>query len=64
MEKEYKIRHRVNFSQTTKGQITCDVTAEIIDGTQEEVIKEAKELLQKAMEVAKSEGVGTVFQIK
>ena len=61
-EQQYKKRLRVNFSQTTKGQITADVTAELIDGTQDEVIKEATELLDKAVIEAKSRS-GSTFQV-
>lgn len=64
MEVNYKKRYRVNFSQSVKGIITCDTTVELIDGTQDEVIKEAKELLTKAMEIAKEKSLGSSFQVK
>ena len=51
-EINYKIRHRVNFAVSVKGIVTPDITAEVINGTQDQVIKEAKELLEKAMKIA------------
>ena len=62
-EQTYKIRHRVNFSVSVKGIVTPDVTVEIYDGTQDAVLKEATDLLTKAMEEAHSRTPG-VFQVK
>ena len=63
MEQQYKLRHRVNFSVSVKGVVTPDCTAEVIDGTIDQTIKEAKELLEKAMKVAQEQSSG-LFQIK
>ena len=64
MEQTYKIRHRVNFSVSVKGIVSPDVTAEVIDGTIDQTIKEAKELLEKAMQVAEEKSASNTFSIK
>ena len=64
MEQSYKIRRRVNYSTSVKGIVTADITVEMIDGTQDEVIKEAKELLDKAMIEAKDRSIGASFNVK
>ena len=63
-EQNYKIRRRVNFSVSVKGIVTPDCTTEIIDGTQDEIMKEAEDLLDKAMRVAKGKSFGSDFTIK
>ena len=64
MEQNYKIRRRVNFSVSVKGIVTPDITTEMIDGTQEEIMKESSELLEKAMVVARNKSAGMNFEIK
>jgi len=56
-EQTYKTRSRVNFSQSTKDKITCEVTFELIDGTKEEAIKGATQLLDLALIIAKEKSV-------
>ena len=63
MEQTYSKRYRVNFAVSVKGVITPDCTAEVIDGTIDQTITEAKELLEKAMKVAQEQSTG-LFQIK
>ncbi len=63
-ETNYKVRHRVNFSVSVKGIVTPNVTVEKIDGTKEETLKEAKELLDEALKVAQERTSSNVFQIK
>ena len=58
MEQNYKTRQRVNFSVSTKGVITPDVTFEGVDMSKEEVLSGAKELLDEAMKYAKEKSVG------
>ena len=53
----FKVRHRVNFATSVKGVVTCDITAEMINSTKEEIIKEAKELLVLAQQVAKEKSL-------
>ena len=62
-EQNYSTRHRVNFSVSVKGVITPDVTAELVNGTKEDTVKEAAELLDQAMREAKSRS-GGIFQIQ
>ena len=52
-EQTYKVRTRVNFSVSVKGIVTPDITYELIDGSTEDTIKGATELLDKAMLEAK-----------
>lgn len=56
-DKIYGNRTRVSFKQSTKDKITCEVTFEGIDMEREEVIKEAKDLLEKAMSIAEERSV-------
>lgn len=58
MEVSYKKRLRVNFSVSVKGIVTPDITCELVDGTKEDVLKEAKELLDEAMKIAKEKTIG------
>jgi len=52
MEQTYKNRMRINFSQSTKNKVTCEVTFEGLDCTKEEAIKNATELLNEAVKIA------------
>jgi len=54
-----RVRHRVNFSTSVKGNVTCDVTAELVNSTKEEVIKEAGDLLVLAQQVCKEKSLIT-----
>jgi len=45
-EVNYKTRRRVNVSTSVKGVKTYDVTVEILDGTNEEVLAESDKLVQ------------------
>ena len=51
MELTHTHRHRVNFSMTSKGVISCDVTYEREGATIDEVVSEAGKLLTAAIEV-------------
>ena len=62
-EQNYRVRHRVNFSVSVKGIVTPDVTAELVDSTKEETLKEAEELLNKALEIAREKSSGS-FSMK
>ena len=53
MEGNKIIRRRVNFSQTTKGLITTNVTFEGTNISKDEVLTGAIELLKDAMVIAK-----------
>ncbi len=53
MEENKIIRRRVNFSQTTKGLITTNVTFEGTNISKDEVLTGAIELLKDAMVIAK-----------
>jgi len=50
---EYKKRTRVNFSTSVKGIITPDVTVEMFDASNEEIIKEVNVLYKLAQASAK-----------
>ncbi len=50
---DYKKRYRINFKQSTKNQITCDVTFEGKDMERSEALIEATRLLDEAMVIAK-----------
>ncbi len=52
-QQTYKKRIRVNYSVSVKGIVTPDITVEMIDTDKEEVLKEAKELLEEALKIAK-----------
>lgn len=52
-EQTYRIRRRINFSQSVKGVITAEITCEMIDSTREELLIEAGLLLKEAQELAK-----------
>ena len=52
MEANRTHRHRVNFSMTSKGIVSCDVTYEEEGSTRTEVVKEAGLLLTEAMQIA------------
>ena len=49
MEEHQNTRKRVNFSVSVKGIVTPDVTVEKYECSNEEIVKEAAELLQSAM---------------
>lgn len=53
----FKVRHRVNFSTSVKGIVTCDVTAELTNSTKEQVVKEAGDLLVMAQMIAKEKSI-------
>ena len=48
-------RHRINFSMTSKGFVTTDITFEAVGFTKEEAVKEAGLLLEIARQVAKKQ---------
>ena len=47
-------RYRVNFSCSVKGVITPEVTFELTNGSKDEVLREAEDLLDKALLIAKA----------
>ena len=47
-------RTRVSFKISTKGVITPEVLVERLDSDNETVLKEAEDLLEKAMKIVKS----------
>jgi len=54
MEITYKKRTRVNFGVSVKGIVTPDVTVETFNDDTEDTLKEATELLDKALVIAKA----------
>ena len=46
----YKRRHRINTSTSTKGIITFDSTFELLDGTLEEALAESDKLTAELLE--------------
>ena len=58
MEQNYAERRRVSFSVSVKGIVTPEVTFEDLTGkSNEEVVKEASDLLEKALKVAQEKSV-------
>lgn len=57
-ETKYQTRRRVNFSTSVKGVVTCDVTVELMDATNEDIIREADNLLIEALAVARRRSTG------
>ena len=57
MEENKKIRRRVNFSCSVKNVVDANVTCDIENGTEEEVMKEVKSLFEKADSYAKEKSV-------
>ncbi len=57
MEQNYKKRIRVNFSVSTKGIVTPDITVEMIDTDDNIVLKEAAILLDSAIVIARERSV-------
>ena len=57
MEQTYKTRTRVNFSMSTKGVVTPDITFEGVDMDKIDVLKEAKELLVLAQAIAREKSL-------
>lgn len=51
-ETKYQTRIRVNFTQSTKNKITCEVTFEGIDMDRTEVLTQAGLLLKESLAVA------------
>ena len=47
-EVTYQYRHRINISTSVKGVVTPDITVEVIDGSAEYCLQEAKDLYLKA----------------
>lgn len=47
-------RYRVNFSSSVKGIISPEVTVELVNGTKEDALKEAEELLKNALIIARN----------
>lgn len=47
------IRRRVSFSTSVKGIVTPEVTVEYLNGSKEETLNEAEDLLKEAMRIAK-----------
>ena len=60
MQQTQSHRHRVNFSVTSKGIVSCDVTYEMEGSSKEEVAKEAGLLLEIAMQIAKEKNKGVI----
>ncbi len=48
----YKTRHRLNLSTSTKGIVTPEITVELIDGSMEDLIEQARYLYGNAQELA------------
>ena len=56
--KTFTTRHRVKFTQSTKGVVSPEVTIELFDSSTEETIKEAVDLFEKAQKEAQRLSLG------